>query len=225
MHELSIIVHGASGRMGREVLALVDSASDLDLAASLPGRWPEAPSARSVVVDFSLPAALPSLVERCRALRLPLVSGTTGLDEVQRAQLHDLAEVVPVLRAPNFSLGVALLKLALAELARRLPANWDAAIVDLHHRHKRDAPSGTARALAHLIDQQRPPGSGATDIVSARLGEINGEHRLILAGASERIELLHHADHRRLFAEGALHAARWLVGRAPGWYEFEQTIA
>jgi 4-hydroxy-tetrahydrodipicolinate reductase len=222
---LSIIVHGASGRMGREVSALVHGASDLNLAASLPGAWPESPSARCVVVDFSLPAALPALVERCRHLRLPLVSGTTGLDEAQRARLRDLADVVPVLWAPNFSLGVALLRRALAELARRLPTNWDAAIVDLHHRHKRDAPSGTARALAQLIDQQRAKGSGATDIVSARLGEINGEHRVILAGASERIELFHHADHRRLFAEGALHAARWLVDCTPGWYEFEQTIA
>ncbi len=225
MHELSIIVHGASGRMGREVSALVDGASDLKLAASLPGAWPESPSARCVVVDFSLPAALPTLLERCRDLRLPLVSGTTGLDDALRSQLRDLADVVPVLWAPNFSLGVALLRRALAELARRLPTNWDAAIVDLHHRHKRDAPSGTARALAQLIDQQRAAGSGSTDVVSARLGEINGEHRVILAGASERIELLHHADHRRLFAEGALHAARWLVGCAPGRYEFEQTIA
>jgi 4-hydroxy-tetrahydrodipicolinate reductase len=211
--------------MGREVRTLVDAAADLRLLASLPGAWPDAPSAQCVVVDFSLPAAVPALVERCRALRLPLVSGTTGLDQAQHARLHELAQDVPVLWAPNFSLGVALLSLALADLARRLPPNWDAAVVDLHHRHKRDAPSGTARALAQVINEQRPPGSSATSIVSARLGEINGEHRLILAGASERIELLHHADHRRLFAEGALHAARWLVGRTPGWYEFEQTIA
>lgn len=225
MYELSIIVHGASGRMGRELCALIDSAADLQLAARLPGLWPQSGSAQTVVVDFSLPAAIPQLIECCRGLRLPLVSGTTGLDARQQEQLHALALDVPVLWTPNFSLGVALLKLALAELARRLPPNWDAAIVDLHHRHKRDAPSGTARALAQLIDQLRVHGSSRAEIVSARLGEINGEHRLILAGASERIELVHHADHRRLFAEGALHAARWLVGCTPGWYEFEQTIA
>jgi 4-hydroxy-tetrahydrodipicolinate reductase len=225
MQQLSIIVHGASGRMGREVCALVEAAADLQLAARLPGVWPESPTAQTVVVDFSLPTGLATLVEHCRTRRLPLVCGTTGLDEAGRALLHELAQDVPVLWAANFSLGVAVLKLALVELARRLPGNWDTAIVDLHHRHKRDAPSGTALGLAQLIDQQRPQGAGKTDVISARLGEINGEHRLIFAGASERIELLHHADHRRLFAEGALHAARWLVGRAPGWYEFEQTIA
>lgn len=220
---LTVLVHGAGGRMGQELCTLVQAAADLELAIAGRGAWPDV-AGPAVVVDFSLPGALPVLIEQCRRRGLPLVSGTTGLDDAALRDLQALAAEVPVLWAANFSLGVALLRRALGELAARLPRDWDCALLDLHHRHKRDAPSGTARVLAQAMDRARPDGCRPTDVASVRAGEILGEHRIVLAGPSERLELVHHADRRSLFAEGALRAARWLAGQPAGWYDFDAVI-
>lgn len=221
----NIVVHGASGRMGREVLALIEADPTLTLAGTLPGEWPES-AAAAVVVDFSLPAALPGLLQQCLQRRLPLVTGTTGYDEQDFSQLRAAAERIPLLWAANFSLGVAVLQRALRVCAAALPADWDVALVDTHHQHKLDAPSGTARALAATVDEQRSSRSGAkpVQVVSARIGEVIGEHQVCFAGPAERLELTHRADSRSLFAAGALHAARWLQGRAPGWYSLQDAL-
>lgn len=220
---LTVLVHGAGGRMGQELCALVRAAADLELAIAGREAWP-ALAGPAVVVDFSLPGAVPALVAQCRRQGLPLVSGTTGLDNEAQQALRGLSVDVPVLWAANFSLGVALLRRTLCELAARLPQDWDCALLDLHHRHKRDAPSGTARMLARAMDRARSDGCRPTDVASVRAGEILGEHRIVLAGPSERLELVHHADRRSLFAEGALRAARWLAGQPAGWYDFDAVV-
>ena len=220
-----IIVHGATGRMGREVLALIDADRQFRLCGQLPGQWPT-PVAGSVVVDFSLPQAMDGLIGECLARQVPLVSGTTGLAAGQLDQMREAAKQIPVLWAPNFSLGIAVLQRALRLCAAALPADWDVHLIDTHHRHKLDAPSGTARALAQTVDQQRASLAGArpVQVVSSRVGEVIGDHQLCFAGPSERLELTHRADRRSLFAAGALHAARWLQSRPAGWYSLDDCI-
>lgn len=239
MHERPrVCIHGASGRMGRELVALieVDPSSQLSgamvrpdsshLGHPIPGatqRFVDGlPAGTDVVIDFSLPPALPALCERLAQRGIPLVSGTTGLDAEAEAALDRLAERVPVLWAPNFSLGVMVLT-RLARDAARWLADFDVGIVDTHHRAKRDAPSGTALRLGEAIAEVR----GSTpEYACLRLGSVIGDHAVVLAGPDEQLELRHHAQDRRLFARGALTAARWLLrdGRRPGRYRLEDVL-
>lgn len=166
-----------------------------------------------VMIDFSLPeafdAALALAVDRGAAF----VSGTTGLSEAQRGALDTAAATIPVLWTANFSLGVAIATELVARVAAALP-DWDCDIVESHHVHKQDAPSGTALALGAAAQR-----SGAKPrYASLRAGDIVGEHLVQFTTAGERIELVHRATSRDIFARGALHAAARLAGRAPGHY-------
>lgn len=173
-----------------------------------------------VAIDFSLPTGFDGILELCLARGRALVSGTTGLEESQRAALDTAAERIPVLSAANFSLGVAVL----AELVRRAAAalpGWDCDIVEAHHTHKKDAPSGTALHLGQAVadGRGRPP-----HYASLRAGDIVGEHTVQFAGLGERLELIHRATDRDIFARGALETARRLVGRSPGRYAIADLI-
>jgi 4-hydroxy-tetrahydrodipicolinate reductase len=254
---LRVAVHGAAGRMGRALVDLIAQA-DLKLAAAIdaPGSVHigrdagelagigalgvpvtdklEAIAAADVVVDFSLPVALPGLLRAIEAHARPLVLATTGLTSEQWATVDALAKRVPLVAAPNYSTGVAVLY-HLAEVAARLVPEFDLEIVEMHHRHKVDAPSGTALGLAEAAARGRDwnareqsvygregrPGA-RTDreigVMALRGGDVIGDHTLIMAGDGERLELAHKATSRVLFARGALRAARWVVGKAPGRY-------
>lgn len=214
---LRVGVHGASGRMGRMVLAELEAATDLSLAWAC-GRELPADLDCDVIVDFSTPEGLRRLLGVGTA---PVVTGTTGL-------VVEPPKARAVLHAPNFSLGVAVLKRLVRDAARALPG-WDAEIVELHHHHKRDAPSGTALALAqglgpvvHGHDGLRV--AGTVGVHAVRGGDIVGEHTVYLCGPGERLQLGHVATHRGLFAAGALRAARWIVGRPPGLYQIDDVL-
>jgi 4-hydroxy-tetrahydrodipicolinate reductase len=188
-----------------------------------------------VVIDFSSPGATLSLIERCTAARVAAVVGTTGTDPTTERALRGLAEVAPVVAAPNFSVGVNVLW-ALAERAVALAGpEFDIEIIDIHHKQKVDAPSGTALRLADVaarargLDPQRAVVHGREGIVGARRsdevgvhalrgGDVIGDHTLLLAGPGERIELTHRAHGRHIFARGAVRAAHWVINRAPGLY-------
>lgn len=203
--------------MGRLVCAEIAAAPDLDLAwaagRTLPSPLPEA----DVIVDFSVPDGLRALlgVARC-----PVVSGTTGL-AVSTAP-------VPLLHAANFSLGVAVLA-RLVRSARAALPGWDVEVVEIHHAAKRDAPSGTA---LRLVDGLGPAvnghgglrAAGEVGLHAVRGGDVVGEHTVYLFGPGERLALAHVAGDRRLFAVGALTAARWMVGRPPGIYRIEDVL-
>jgi 4-hydroxy-tetrahydrodipicolinate reductase len=224
--------------MGRELVALIADDGSLKLAAALvrpgsvclgqplPGAalhyGSDLSADADVVIDFSLPPALPALCDALAHRGIPLVSGTTGLDAEAEAALNRLAEQVPVLWAPNFSLGVMVLT-RLARDAARWLADHDVGIIDTHHRAKRDAPSGTALRLGEAIAEVRgrPP-----EYACLRVGGVIGDHVVVLAGPDETLELRHHAQDRRLFARGALTAARWLLrdGRRPGRYRLEDVL-
>jgi 4-hydroxy-tetrahydrodipicolinate reductase len=239
---LSLAVHGAAGRLGAAVLELalaspacslvgatVSARSPL-LGRSVGGEGalsyrealdPSVTRAGTVVLELSRVEAVPAHARQAVVEGWPLVVGVTGLDSASEAALAAAAGQIPVLLAPNFSLGIALLKRLAQVAAEALGSEFDGSILDVHHRHKVDAPSGTARALAEALE-----GAGRTvPIVSQRIGEVIGDHTLIFAGPGERFELRHQAEDRTLFARGALAAATFLQGRAPGTYTMDDVLA
>jgi 4-hydroxy-tetrahydrodipicolinate reductase len=262
-----VVIIGVSGRMGQalvraagelpalRITAAVASASSSSLgrdAGLLAGMQPlgvevtsdlaTALGAADVAVDFSQPHATRANIAACRAARKPLLIGTTGIaTEVTEPELEAAASEIPLLIAPNTCLGVALLTELVRRAARALPAEFDIEIIEAHHRMKRDAPSGTALALARAAGEGRGvkagealPGSPASRLGPRRQGEIGlavvrggdiiGEHTVLFAGPGEELRLSHRAGDRAIFARGALRAALWLPGRPPGRYGMNDII-
>lgn len=192
-----------------------------------------------IIVDFSAPAALTSSLERATSQGLPILVGTTGLDAAAEEQIAAAAKRVPVLRAANTSLGVAVLAELVRQAASLLGDEWDIEIVETHHRLKADAPSGTALLLGQAaaagrggeprfetgrsgVGLTREP--GAIGFASLRGGTVAGEHEVRFLGPSEQITLGHLAENRLIFARGALAGARFLVGRPAGLYSMHDVI-
>lgn len=245
-----LLIHGASGRMGQALVGIRHDVADVQCVAAVAGRSaPEIAGVEGfdaarldqvppfdVCIDFSLPEAFDAVLGLCVERGAALVSGTTGLNAVQQLALDTAARRIPVLWSANFSLGVAVLAHVAAQASRLLP-DWDCEIFEAHHRNKQDAPSGTALMLGERVRESRGanesllsldrnglrPSQGIGFSVM-RAGDIIGEHEVHLVGAGERIELVHRAMDRRLFARGALVAARWLCGRQPGRYTLEAVL-
>jgi 4-hydroxy-tetrahydrodipicolinate reductase len=231
----ALLLHGASGRMGRRLLERLPEFPGLVLAAAV-SRRPEAlpvPAAHALaadrldeapsfglLVDFSLPEAFDAALALAVSQRAAFVSGTTGLSPAQFAALDAAAARIPVLWAANFSLGVAVLADLVERAARALPG-WDLDIVESHHVHKLDAPSGTALALGAAAGA----GGASPRYASLRAGDIVGEHWLQFAGQGERVELAHRATSRDIFARGALAVGEWLVRQPPGRYTMRDWVA
>ena len=208
-----VLIHGASGRMGQALLRLIPEFPELALAGKMSREQKEAPAAFDVVIDFSLPEALPSVVALCQSRGAALVSGTTGLTDEQRQLLDSLASHVPVLWASNYSLGVAVLDRLVQQSSKVLTdAGWHCDVYEQHHIHKLDTPSGTALTLGGSAER----GGATVRYTSSRAGDIVGEHTVQFAGIGERIELIHRASNRDIFARGALHCAQKLAGQAAG---------
>ena len=229
-----VLVHGASGRMGQALLRLAAERTDLQVVAAVSqqvgqrvvdgvpqfnaSELPGVP-AFDVAIDFSLPEGFEQVLALCAERGVALVSGTTGLNDAQKAAIDDAATRIAVLWASNFSLGVAVLTGLVERAARALPG-WDCDIIEAHHSHKQDAPSGTALALGAAAEQ----GGARPRYASLRAGDIVGEHTVQFATHGERIELIHRAGNRDIFARGALHAATRLAGRGPGAYRLADLI-
>jgi 4-hydroxy-tetrahydrodipicolinate reductase len=260
-------VIGAAGRMGRAVLGVIAESDGLEIAGGCeapghvavgqdlgvladaePSGMVLGDDAEAVVaaadalIEFSSPSATLAHAELAAAAGKAHVIGTTGFASDDRRALLRLAERTPIVLAANMSLGVNLL-LGLAEqVARALdPDQFDAEIVEIHHRHKVDAPSGTALALGEAIargrgvdlgevaDRGRDGMTGARTtgtigFAALRGGDAVGDHTVVFAGSGERIELTHRASDRRIYARGAVQAARWAVGRPPGFYEMADVL-
>lgn len=251
---VSLIVMGAAGRMGSTLARLISEAPDLTLGAVLerPGQedklavW-RAGGARvdtdpaaamnalpgAVVVDFTAPVVTMNTARLAAACGNPVVIGTTGLTDENRAELNELAARIPLLLSPNMSVGVNVLLEVLPELTRLLGDAYDVELTEIHHNRKKDAPSGTAARLVEALAEARgwKPGDVARygregipgerphaeiGVHAVRGGDVVGVHTVYYMGPGERIEVAHHAHSRENFANGALRAARWLTGQAPG---------
>lgn len=225
-----IALNGATGRMGARIEALASSDDAVRIVRRL-GRSGDVGGtavdahALDVIIDFSSERGTRSAMALARDSHAALLVGTTGLSAEILQELAALARTNAVLVAPNTSLGVAVTR-RLARMAAELlgPAGWAVDIVESHHDRKKDAPSGTALAIAHSLEQggMAVPGDR---IHAIRAGDTIGEHEIRLAGPSERIHLMHQAVSRDLFAAGALQAAKWLVGRSAGSYSMDDVLA
>lgn len=261
---MKLALHGATGRMGLALVRLAKAASDIEIVGAVcanddpaSGRdvgelagvgtlgviaSPDVGSAllgADVVIDFSTAAAVQALVASAVRQKVAIVSGTTNLSAATEQVLNKAAEVVPVLWAPNMSVGVQVLAEAVELALKRLGPGYDVEIVEVHHRKKIDAPSGTARRLLDAVKRVR---SGVRElrgrdgdvgartdeevaVLGIRGGDVIGDHTVYLFGPGERLELTHRASSRDLFAHGALRAARFVVRQKPGRYTIADALA
>lgn len=232
----AIGIYGCTGRMGR-ALTLAVEAAGARLAGGTDAKDDPTPlaAAADVLLDFSAPAGLPAHLAAARQAGTPILIGTTGLSPAHHGLIDEAAGEIAVLQTGNTSLGVTLLAQLVREAAAKLGPDWDVEIVEMHHRHKVDAPSGTALLLGEAAARGRGAtlaevrvdsragltgarAEGTIGFASLRGGSVIGDHHVVFAGEGERVELTHLAGDRSTFAHGAVRAAQWLVGRAPGRY-------
>jgi len=226
---IRISLFAPNGRMGRAIAAAVadDSSFTIDQEHG------------DVLVDFSSPAALQASLDRAVSAAIPILIGTTGLDELGDKLISEAAGTVAVLRAANTSLGIALLGELVERAARVLGPDWDIEIAETHHRHKSDAPSGTAIALGEAAANGRGTAlraergrdgtslnreDGTIGFASLRGGTVPGDHDVMFLGPQERLILSHRAESRMIFARGALAAVRFLVGKPAGLYSMRDVV-
>lgn len=186
-------------------------------AGALPGLLAGA----DVLVDFSLPAPALRAVRAAARAGVPAVVGTTGFSPAQMASLRAASRRIALFWAPNMSLGMTVLIELAARAAAALPL-YDAAVLDVHHARKKDAPSGSARRLMEAVASAR--GGRRVPAASLRVGDVTGDHTVILAGPGERLELVHRAQSREVFARSALAAAAWTAGKRPGFYGMRDLV-
>jgi 4-hydroxy-tetrahydrodipicolinate reductase len=222
-----------NGRMGKAIAKAVSENPDFALDEEH----------GDVLVDFSTPDALRSSLDRAVEAGIPILIGTTGLQPEHHVAIQQAAKSIPVIQAPNTSLGINLLSDLVEQAAARLGPDWDIEILEMHHRHKVDAPSGTALMLGQsaakgrgstlqelsrfdrISEHPHAREAGTIGYASLRGGSVAGEHVVIFAGEGERLELGHRAESRMIFARGALAAARFLVGKPAGLYTMRDVIA
>ena len=263
MNELRLVVVGAAGRMGRMLTQIVPDAVGVRLTAALERPGAQALGADSggatpngvpitsdigaaladadAIVDFSSPGSSVEMAKAAAAAKVALVIGTTGLSAEDLAAIAACAQKTAIVRSGNMSLGVNLLAALVERAARALGPAWDAEIVEMHHRLKVDAPSGTALLLGEAVARGRgvdlaensahgrdgltgPRRTGEIGFASLRGGTVVGDHTVIFAGSGERIEFSHRAEDRGVFARGALAAALWTRGKTPGLYSMADVL-
>ena len=263
---VNIAINGANGRMGRALVqacventqttlaaAIVRSGSELEGAdaGSVAGIAPANVLMRSdknsiakdihVWIDFTLPEGMMEALQFCQANNIPMVIGTTGLSEEQKQMIQQAGNTIPIVFAPNMSVGVNLCLSILQTAAKTLGEDYDVEIVEAHHKNKVDAPSGTALRMGEVIadtlgvnlddkaEYTRHGNIGAREpgtigFQTVRAGDIVGEHTVTFAGIGERVEIAHRATSRLTFARGAVRAASWLVGKNAGVYDMQDVL-
>jgi 4-hydroxy-tetrahydrodipicolinate reductase len=261
---LRIAITGAAGRMGRRIAALAIEAGTFDLVAAmemagneaigrdvgeLAGTGPfgvkvgvDLPGGAEfdVLIDFSLPEGTMKFLPVCRQRKIPVVIGTTGLTASQQAEVADTAREVPIVQTANFSVGVNVLLKVVATVAKALGPDYDIEVEETHHRFKKDAPSGTAIALARSICRSLgkdygeaavlgrggtcPRQPGEIGMHALRVGDTVGEHMVHFGNLGETVHVGHSAHTRDTFVRGALRAAQWLIGAKPGLYDMQDVL-
>jgi 4-hydroxy-tetrahydrodipicolinate reductase len=238
---LRILINGGKGRMGHAVAAAaqdlgLEVAGAVDIGDDIAGNVAKC----DVVVDFSSHSATRGLLEIAVAQRKPVVLGTTGHSAEEKKALLALAAKIPCVWAGNFSVGVNLLFALTRRASAVLGSDYDAEVIEMHHRFKKDAPSGTAARLLEIILEERKLDANAlrhgregitgertsteVGIHALRGGDVVGDHTVMFAALGERLELTHKASDRGIFARGALRAAQWVVSQKPGVYDMQHVL-
>ncbi|MEM9480295.1 MAG: 4-hydroxy-tetrahydrodipicolinate reductase [Verrucomicrobiota bacterium] len=242
---IRILIHGSNGRMGVAIKESCDNDPDVvasagvDLDTEL--TLDEAIDHCDAVIDFSLHSITSSVVESCLLHQKKLVIGTTGHDDAELAAIREASEKLPIVFAPNYSVGVNTLFWLTRRATEILGTEFDLEVIEMHHRHKVDAPSGTARRLAEVLAEVREldyakdmrhgregiVGARTTDeigIHSMRGGDVVGDHTVVYANNGERVELTHKASSRSTFANGSVRAAKWVQDKPPGLYDMQDVL-
>ncbi|MCJ2186543.1 4-hydroxy-tetrahydrodipicolinate reductase [Novosphingobium beihaiensis] len=238
----TIGIIGSAGRMGQAIAkALADAGEDLAGGVDQDGDVAAVAAKADVLIDFSSPTALEANLDAAMAAGVPIVIGTTGLEERHHWLIDSAAQTIPVLQTGNTSLGVTLLAHLVREAASRLGEDWDIEIVETHHRMKVDAPSGTALLLGEAAADGRGVGladsavrgrdgitgqreAGTIGFAALRGGTVAGDHTVHFLADNERLALSHMAENRSIFAKGAVRAAQWLQGQKPGRYTMPEVL-
>ncbi len=252
---IKIIICGAAGRMGKEIINIVQSLDDIEIISGIESKGHKSVGHKisgiqvgddvlasiddaDCVVDFTNHSATTSNLLKVKDYKKPYVTGTTGFTEEDREQIKSLSRVMPIFLAPNMSKGVNHLY-NLVNTSVNALADYDIEVIETHHRAKKDAPSGTAKAIAQIIKKVRPDVNliygregmiGAKEksevcINSVRGGDIAGEHRVLFLGDGEFIELRHYATSRRCFAAGAVAAVKYIINKPAGLYCMQDLLA
>jgi 4-hydroxy-tetrahydrodipicolinate reductase len=216
---------GSAGRMGRTIADCARTEPNIEIVAQCDqGNDIAAGIKKSdVVIDFSLADSIGDVCQAALSHRKPLVIGTTGHSDQQKAIIQDAAKSLSIVFASNFSVGVNTLFALTEKAAQVLGDNFNLEIIEAHHTGKKDAPSGTAKTLAEILKKARV-GDQKISIQSIREGDVVGEHTVIFDGKGERLELIHRAKSRETFAKGALRAAEWVIGKPPGLYSMQDVL-
>jgi len=240
---MKILLNGSKGRMGQAIIAAAQKAgAEISAACDADSPFsPEDVAACDVAIDFSFHEVTPALAEACAEAGKPLVIGTTGHTQAERERIVAAAKKIPVVWAGNYSVGVNVLNWLVGKAAKLLDSSFQVELVEMHHCHKKDAPSGTAEKLLAVVEAARgldksSERHGRSGLVGERSrdeigvhalrgGSVVGDHTVIFAGEGERVELTHKAESRSIFADGAVRAAAWLLaGKAPKVYGMEDVL-
>jgi 4-hydroxy-tetrahydrodipicolinate reductase len=237
----AIGILGAAGRMGKAVAEALEGRATLSGGADLGDDAGALAHSSDVLIDFSAPGALLVNLDAAVSTGVPIVIGTTGLGAEHQAAIDGAARTIPVLQSANMSLGINLLAHLVHQAAARLGEGWDIEIVEMHHRHKVDAPSGTALLLGQAAAEGRAVDlaavsdrgrdgigearkAGQIGFASLRGGSVAGDHQVVFAAEGERLELGHRAESRAIFAQGAIEAALWLADKPAGRYTMKDVL-
>ena len=237
MTKLRIALVGAAGRMGQAIIGIAESES-VDIIARIDLGDKIALADADVLIDFSSASAAEAVCDAAMKSSTALVIGTTGHSAKEKQAIETAAQKIPVVFASNFSVGVNALFAVTEQAAKILGDDFDLEIVEIHHRLKKDAPSGTAKTLAEILQRVRNTEKlrhgregmigerekSEIGIHSVRGGDVVGDHTVIFAGQGERVELTHRASSRETFARGALRAAQWVIGKSPGLYDMRDVL-
>jgi 4-hydroxy-tetrahydrodipicolinate reductase len=238
---LKVLLNGSKGRMGQTITAAASMHDAIIQAAIDMGDDPaDVIEDCDIILDFSFHSVTCEILELAKTHNKPAVIGTTGHSEDEKKRITEFSSSIPIVWAGNFSIGVNLLFYLTSIAAKVLEKNYHPEVVEMHHCHKKDAPSGTAESLVEAILQSRNlnpqcvrhgrqgiMGERSDDEIGVhalRGGEEVGEHTVIFAGPGERVELAHRAGNRHVFAEGALKAAHWVIDKSPACYSMQDVL-
>lgn len=223
---IKLAIAGSNGRVGKSIIALAAKEKDIKITAKFDIGNDAEPEIKKcdVLVEFTTPQATMEHLAIAEKLKKGMVIGTTGLAQNENDAIKKASKNIPIVMSPNMSVGVNLLFKLCQDAARTLPKKYKISIKEVHHVHKKDSPSGTAKRLADVVAAERKISAGEIPIEAVREGEVVGEHKIVFDSEVETLELFHSAKTRDMFAEGAIKAAKFLADKKSGLYSMRDVL-